>query len=82
LRNYILYLALLIYCLGSSGQCFDKNFAFKEGEILRYQAYYNWGFIWLDAGYVEFDVKPAVFQMRPVYYLDAFGTTHKSYDWF
>jgi hypothetical protein len=82
LRNYFISIACLLFCYLSSGQCFNNNFAFQDGEILRYQAYYNWGFIWLDAGYVEFDVKPATYQMHPVYYLNAFGSTHKSYDWF
>jgi hypothetical protein len=81
LRNCILFVLCLFYCLGSSGQCFEKNFAFKEGEILRYQAYYNWGFIWLNAGFVEFKVKQSSYLTRPVYHFEAFGATHKSYEW-
>jgi hypothetical protein len=81
LRSFILTFAFFQIFTASSGQCFDKNFAFKEGEIIRYQAYYNWGFIWLNAGYIEFKVKEASYLTRPVYHLDAFGATHKSYEW-
>jgi hypothetical protein len=79
------YLYLSIFILLSlqriSGQCFDQNFAFKEGEVIKYQVYYNWGFIWLNAGLVDFKVKQATYTNRPVYYLDAFGATHKNYEW-
>jgi hypothetical protein len=64
-----------------NGQCFDKNFAFKEGEVLNYEVFYNWGFIWLNAGYVEFKVKAGEFNDRPVYHFDGYGATYKSYDW-
>jgi hypothetical protein len=81
LRNFIFSVTCLLICPGVFGQCFDKNFAFKVGEILRYQVYYNWGFIWLNAGFVEFKVKEASYLTRPVYYFDAYGATHKSYEW-
>jgi hypothetical protein len=81
LRNYILTITCLLFCLCNYGQCFDQNFAYKEGEILKYQAYYNWGFIWLNAGFVEFKVKQTSYLTRPVYYFDAYGSSHKSYDW-
>jgi hypothetical protein len=81
LRKYtLLILGIFIY-LNLTGQCFNKNFAFKEGESLKYQVFYNWGFIWLNAGFVEFKVKQSSYLTRPVYYLDAYGASHKSYDW-
>lgn len=79
---YIL-LALISYSeIKAQNSCFRNNFAFKEGEVLKYQAYYNWGFIWLNAGFVEFKVKKSSYLTRPVYYFDAYGASHKSYDWF
>ncbi len=63
-------------------QCFRTNTAFTEGEIINYEVFYNWGFVWLNAGYVEFKVNPGKYHDREIYYLDAFGTTYKSYDWF
>ena len=51
------------------------------GEVLTYNAYYNWGFIWLNAGEVEFNVTAKQYEGREVYHIYAFGTTYKSYDW-
>ena len=62
-------------------QCFENNFAFSENEVVNYEVYYNWGFVWLNAGYVEFNAKPGKYYDREIYHLDAYGTTYKSYDW-
>lgn len=79
-RLFFIYLLLILpYIIHA--QCFDKNFCFREGEDVKYEVYYNWGFIWLNAGYVEFKVEPASYNGRSVYWLDAYGASHKSYDW-
>ncbi|MBN2348201.1 MAG: DUF3108 domain-containing protein [Bacteroidales bacterium] len=73
---------LLILSLETSGQCFERNFAFKAGEKITYDVYYNWGLIWVNAGYVEFNVKQANYLNNNVYFFDAMGRTHKGYNWF
>lgn len=80
-RICILILFFIIARLSVSAQCFKENFAFKEGENFKFQVYYNWGFIWLNAGYCEFKVTKTSYLTRPVYYLDAYGATYNSYDW-
>ena len=79
----ILFFSVILFfiCSVTQSQCFKNNFAFQEGEIVRYQAYYNLGFIWLNAGFVEFEVNSATYQERQVYHLDCYGASHKSYDW-
>ncbi|MBA7577680.1 hypothetical protein ES708_19533 [subsurface metagenome] len=77
---FLTSIIIFIYTLADS-QCFEDNFAFQEGEIIHYQAYYNWGFIWLNAGYVQFEVKEGNYLGRPVYHFDSYGVSHKSYDW-
>ncbi|MDR1864498.1 MAG: DUF3108 domain-containing protein [Bacteroidales bacterium] len=62
-------------------QCRIDDKAFETGEIIRYDAYYNWGMIWLHAGEVEFSVTAKNYGGHSVYHLYAFGTTYKSYDW-
>ena len=62
-------------------QCFVDTKAFKPGETLKYGAYYNWGFIWLYAGDVEFSVTSKKYEGRDVNHLYAYGTSFKSYDW-
>lgn len=66
----------------TEGQCFNNNIAFQVGEKITYIVAYNWHFIWVNAGRVEFEVKNAKFMERDVYYFDAFGATFKAYDWF
>jgi hypothetical protein len=77
---FLIALALLTHAF-LNAQCLRSNFAFAEGEIVNYEVYYNWGFIWINAGYVEFKVKEGEFQNRPIYNIDAYGATYKSYDW-
>lgn len=82
MRSIVAVISILINFCSCLAQCFETNFAFNEGESISYEVYYNWGFIWLNAGYVEFNVKEGNYHNRDIYYLDAFGTTYKSYDWF
>lgn len=63
-------------------QCFKTNFAFSPGEVIKYEVYYNWGFVWLNAGNVDFKVNSGTFHNKPIYYFDSQGSTYKSYDWF
>ena len=65
----------------SFSQCEGNNATFSEGEDLRYMVYYNWGFIWLNAGWVNFQIKPKNYKGEDVLHFDAKGASHKSYDW-
>ncbi len=82
MKYLLLILVSFISQLILLGQCIRENNAFSEGEIVNYEVYYNWGFIWVNAGYVEFKVKEGEFRNRPIYHLDSYGSTYKSYDWF
>ncbi len=64
-----------------SDRCLTDNFAFNPGEEVEYTVYYNWGFIWVNAGRVTFNVFEKLFRNRPVYHFDSYGTTHRKYDW-
>ena len=66
--------------LSISAQCKDVNTAFKAGEVVKYHAYYNWGFIWLNAGQVSFTVENTKVDNEPAYHLKAHGATYSSYD--
>jgi hypothetical protein len=67
--------------IAAFAQCNIDSKAFAPGEALHYGAYYNWGFIWLHAGEVEFTVASKKYEGRDVYHLYSYGTTFKSYDW-
>ena len=80
--NIIVLIFLYFSSLRLSAQCFERNFAFSVGEKLTYDVYYNWGFLWLSAGWVEFRVDETKYKNRDVYFFDSFGSSHKGYDWF
>lgn len=49
-RNIIITLLLALSALSASAQCTFRNTAFKSGEYLSYNLYYNWQFVWVKAG--------------------------------
>lgn len=58
------------------------NFPFSAGERLYYSVVYNWRFVWVKAGKVEFSVDSSSFDGRPAYHFKSFGRTLTGYDWF
>lgn len=83
-----IYYLLLIYCFISffsnslKAQCKVVNNAFLPGERISYDAYYNWGIVWVHAGEASFAVDEKLFKGKKEYYLMATGNSLKSYDWF
>ena len=51
-KTRILFLAAVIICgiACTNAQCTFRNTAFKSGEFLTYNLYYNWKFVWVKAG--------------------------------
>lgn len=62
-------------------QCRAVNKAFSTGEVLKFDIKYNWGPVWISAGYVTFETKAIQFGNRPAYQLKASGKSLPSYDW-
>lgn len=66
----------------SAGQgCEVKQLNFKGGEKVTYHAVYNWGFIWVNAGDVEFIVDDTTYMNKPALHLVSRGWSLKKYDW-
>lgn len=57
--------------------CQSSNDRFMGGEVIRYKAYYNLGFLWFHVGDVRFEVA----EKADHYVYKAFGHTTASYDW-
>lgn len=68
--------------LVAKAQCKPVVWSFQEGEELYYDAVYNWGFIWVEAGRVDFKVKKESLDGREAFHFSGTGTTLKKYDWF
>lgn len=79
-KRTVLYI-LLIFIWGKvNAQCNDHNFSFQPGEVVNYHAYYNWSFIWINAGAVRFSVESEQYNNQPAYLMKAHGSTYTSYD--
>ncbi|WP_282775847.1 DUF3108 domain-containing protein [Phaeodactylibacter xiamenensis] len=66
------------HLIHQAATCAVENQAFKDGETITYKLYYNWNFVWLSAGEVQFKVK----ELDDQFHFSAVGTTYKSYEWF
>lgn len=77
------FLATIIFaslCINNISAQSGKNFL--SGEKVVFDAWYNWGFIWLHAGEAMFKTSDTVFNHEPAYKLHATGITFKGYDKF
>ena len=55
---------------------------FGVGERFKLDIYYNWQFIWLNAGWVTFEIRDTTWNHQPAYHLFSQGSTNPGYDWF
>lgn len=56
------------------------EYPFKSGEYARYGAYYNWHFIWIQSGEVEFSADTVQYKQQEAWHFKAVGKTLKAYD--
>jgi hypothetical protein len=77
----ILVFTTFFFLRETSSQCPIKYRPFKPGETVNFQAYYNWGFIWVFAGEVQFRTFEKTYHNEPVYEFEATGNSLKNYDW-
>ncbi|MDP4281662.1 MAG: DUF3108 domain-containing protein [Bacteroidota bacterium] len=63
-------------------QCYSGNKAFGPGEKISYEAYYNWGPIWVNAGKIIFSVESGTHLGKSCWHLKSSGKTYPSYDIF
>lgn len=59
-----------------------KNTSFKPGEFVGYDIYYNWGFIWIHAGNVNFSVGEVYYKKKPSYRFYVAGNSLNTFDRF
>ena len=51
----------------ASAQCPATNTAFKHGETLYYDLYYNWKFVWIKAGTATMNITQTQYNGKPAY---------------
>ncbi len=67
IRLFILSFLLLLTSMAATAQCSYKNTAFRPGEFLSYNLYYNWKFVWVKAGTASFSIVQSVYNGKPAY---------------
>lgn len=81
-KQIVFVLVVLLSSLNARSQKIINQFpVFNSGERITYKAAYNWGFIWINAGNVEFRVTESEFENQKAYRLNCYGTSLPSYDW-
>ena len=67
-RKLILAIALFIVGVCSvQAQCKFKNTAFKSGEFLTYNLYFNWKFVWVKVGNASMSTVESKYHGKPAY---------------
>ena len=79
----LFFLVLLVVGPGIQAQdelnlCQSEQRCFKSGEKLQYSLYYNWNFLWINAGILEFEIT----EVDSIYKVEVVGKTHDHYEWF
>ncbi len=77
-RASLVVVFLLIGLGHSNGQNTDS--VFSPGEEISYGAYYNWHFIWVNAGEIVFRADTVQQQGDTEWFVEATGHTYKAYD--
>lgn len=74
-------LALYFACTASA-QCSSKNTAFKSGEVLEYDLYFNWKFIWVGAGTATMATNATTWEGKQAFKSSLLTKTSKKLDKF
>lgn len=82
MKQLVVILICLFYFNTLHSQCNEINTVAKDGEWFKYDACYNWHFIWLNAGEVIFRTNKTIYNNNPAYKFEAIGRTYNSYDFF
>lgn len=69
LRNVIIAVILLLAAgvTTSTAQCKFRNTAFKSGEYLSYNLYFNWKFVWVKVGNASMSTVESKYHGKPAY---------------
>ena len=68
MRKYFFVIVFLtLSVLGTNAQCGIENKAFKSGEFLYYDLYFNWKFIWMKVGTASMSTVETIYQGAPAF---------------
>lgn len=80
-RFYVIGFVILLLWPGKL-EAQKEDHVFLPGEKLTYGAYYNWHFLWVNAGEVVFEADTIRHDNKLEWFLNSHGKTYKAYDLF
>lgn len=72
----------LFTTLPLNAQCPAENKAFKSGEHVMYDLYFNWKFIWVKAGIASLTTNATTYQQKPAFRFNLLSVSNKRVDFF
>lgn len=82
-RLLLIPLLLLLTCAGaSSAQTLKRADAYKAGESLQYNLYFNWKFVWVRAGDARLTIKDTIYNGQKAKCMMLLNSTNKRADAF
>nr|WP_321481109.1 DUF3108 domain-containing protein [uncultured Bacteroides sp.] len=79
---FFLLTIFLLLPISVKSQCETRNEAFKSGEHVMYDLYFNWKFIWTKAGYASLTTNAMTYAGKPAYRLNMMAIGSKKADFF
>lgn len=80
--SFLLLLLLIAMSPSAYAQCEAKNDAFKSGEHVMYELYFNWKFIWTKAGLASLTTNAMNYGAKPAYRINLMAFGSKTADMF
>jgi len=82
MKQLLFVLSLLLGSLFLRGQqCDVTDPRFSPGEKVTYDVYYHLGFMWLSAGWVNFNTTLETYKEKPALHFKSFGKSYPKWDW-
>ncbi len=76
----VLAFIFTLLALTANAQCAAENKAFKAGERLTYDLYFNWKFVWVKCGAANYTMKPYTHKGKQALRNDLLFTSNKKCD--
>lgn len=80
MKRLILIFALLSAAWTAQAQCSSPNTAFKSGETLSYELYFNWKFVWIKVGSASMTTMQTTYGGKPAWRTNLITRTSKRAD--
>ena len=83
MKQFLLSISMLLtVMLPSAAQCKFHNTAFKSGEFLTYNLYFNWKFVWVKVGNASMSTVESKYHGKPAYRASLITRTSQNADKF